>query len=235
MNREQIDRVRLAAVPGAILPMAALAVWLNVLRNGVPGLSEFFLGPLLGGGAMIFWLLYLHLRMCRESPATLGIRRDRLARDVGIGALAGIALLALKEIEQPLLGILFEPRPPSAAILTLISGVIADPWLLALWLGPVVWIGVAAFEELWRVFVLKHLWDMFPGATAGWIVLLLVSTAIGLVHGYQGPAAVVSIGVKSVLMGWYFWRVRRFWPLVVCHAVYDSVQIVVAAIVLQPG
>ena len=51
---------------------------------------------------------------------------------------------------------------------------------------------------------------------------------IGLAHGYQGPAAFLSITLKSVLAGWYFLSSGRVRPLIVAHAVYDSVQIAMA-------
>jgi hypothetical protein len=39
------------------------------------------------------------------------------------------------------------------------SGIAHNPLLIAIWLGPVVWIGVA-FEELTRVFMLNRLWKV---------------------------------------------------------------------------
>ncbi len=38
----------------------------------------------------------------------------------------------------------------------------------------------------------------------------------------------VSIGLLSLLKGWYFLRTGRFWSLVVAHALYDSVQVIAA-------
>ena len=93
-----------------------------------------------------------------------------------------------------------------------------------------VWIGVAAFEELWRTVVLRRLWAVFPGRVGAWAVILLVSAGIGLAHGYQGPAAVLSIAFKSVLMAWYFRKAGRIRPLVIAHAVYDSLQIIAAVL-----
>mgnify|MGYP000155062678 CR=1 FL=1 len=90
-----------------------------------------------------------------------------------------------------------------------------------------------AFEELWRVFVLHRLWSLFPGRAEAWSVVLMVSVLIGFAHGYQGPAGGVSIAVKSVLMGAYFMKARRLVPLIVAHAVYDSVQIAMAAWALR--
>lgn len=81
-----------------------------------------------------------------------------------------------------------------------------------------------------RAVVLRRLWAVFPGRAGAWGVILLVSLLVGLAHGYQGPAAVISIGFKSVLMGWYFLQTGRVRSLVVAHAVYDSVQIVMAVV-----
>ena len=225
--------VQLMAGILAIIPMAALAAWMYVIRDNTPSVAEFFLGPLLLGGAIIFWLLFLHLVMCRDSLPALGFRISGFWRDVATGFFLGLAFLLLKYLTDPFLRGLFESRPPSREIMTLIHSVAADPLLLALWLGPVVWIGIAGFEELWRVVVLRRFWVVFPGLAGKWIVLLLVSMLIGALHGYQGPAAIISITVKSVLMGGYFMATGRARPLIVAHAVYDSVQIVMAVIAIR--
>jgi len=216
----------------AIIPMTALVTWMYVIRDSVPGVSEFFLGPMLFGGGMIFWLLFLHIVVCRDNMKSLGFKIPGFWMDLVIGGALGVGLLLLRSLMRPVLNNLFDPRPPSAEILQLIQSVIGDPWLLALWLGPVVWIGIAGFEELWRVFVLRRFWNVFPGTGGKWMVLLLVSVLIGIAHGYQGPAAIVSIGFKSVLMGWFFMATGRTRALIVSHAVYDSVQIIMAVIAL---
>lgn len=225
--------VQLMAAFAAIVPMAALATWMYVIRDSAPGLTEFFLGPLLFGGGMIFWLLFLHLVMCRDTLETLGFRLGGFWRDVATGVVLGVAFLLLKQMTDPVLASLFDPRPPSEEIMQLIFGVARAPLLLALWLGPVVWIGIAGFEELWRVVVLRRFWLVFPGPAGRWAVLLLVSCLVGIVHGYQGPASVVSIGIKSVLMGGYFMATGRVRPLIVAHAVYDSVQIAMAVFMIR--
>lgn len=225
----------LLAAAGAILPMAALTAWMYVLRDSIPGLGEFFLGPLLVGGGMIFWLLFLHLVPCRDSLRSLGLGIAGRWRDIVLGALMGLGFLVFKHLTDPLLASVFGPRPPNPAILQLLVGIVQDPLLLALWLGPVVWIGVAGFEELWRAVVLRRFWAVFTGDAGRWIALLSVSMLIGLAHGYQGPAAVVSIGFKSVLMGWYFMATGRTRTLIVAHAVYDSVQIAMAVLAIRSG
>ena len=225
--------LQLLAAAAAILPMFGLTIWMYVIREEVPSVSEFFLGPLVVGGGMIFWLLLLHVVVCRDDLQSLGFRRDGLLHDLLVGCAMGVAFLLLKFLEKPVLNALFTPRRPSEEIIMLLRTVSADPMLLALWLGPVVWIGIATFEELWRVFVLRRLWNVFPGQLREWAVLLAVSALIGLAHGYQGPAAIVSIGMKSVLMGWYFKQTGRIRPLIVAHAVYDSIQVIMAVIAIR--
>lgn len=227
--------IQLLAAVAAILPMAALTTWMYVIRDEAPGLAEFFLGPLLFGGGMIFWLLFLHLVLCRDSLRSLGFRVSGFWHDVATGAMFGVGLLLLKLLSDPILSDMFPPRPPSEEIIRLIFGVARDPLLLALWLGPVVWIGIAGFEELWRVVMLRRLWAVFQGTAGKIAMLLLVSILIGLAHGYQGPASIVSITLKSLLIGWYFMAHGRTRPLIVAHAVYDSVQIIMAVIAIRAG
>ncbi len=231
-SRQQ-NLIQIFAAIAVILPMALLTTWMYLIRDSVPDQSEFFLGPLLFGGGMIFWILLLHIVVCGDSLQSLGFRIDRLWRDVATGIGLGAGFLLLRSLTQPILNGLFAPRPPSQEILQLIYSVSSNTWLLILWLGPVVWIGIAVFEELWRCFVLRRFWNVFSSIAGQWMVLIGVSVLIGMAHGYQGPAAIISIGFKSILMGWYFMSTGRIRPLIVAHALYDSVQIVMAVIAIR--
>jgi hypothetical protein len=227
--------IQIPAAVAAIIPMLLLGLWMHLIRDSTPALSEFFLGPLLVGGGMIFWLLFLHIVVCRDNLQSLGFRIDGFWLDMAIGIGLGLGFLLLRSLTQPMLNSWFAPRPPTAEIIQLIHGISDNPWLLALWLGPVVWIGIAGFEELWRVFVLLRFWNICSGPGTKWIVLLLVSALIGVAHGYQGPAAIISIGFKSVLAGWFFMATGRTRALIVSHSVYDSVQIVTAVMAIRAG
>ena len=230
---QQRAMVQIPAAIAAIIPMLLLGVWMYLLRDSTPALSEFFLGPLLFGGGMIFWLLFLHVVVCKDRLQSLGFRINGFWMDMAIGIGLGMGFLFLRAVTQPMLNDLFPARPPSPEIIQLIHGVSNNIWLLMLWLGPVVWIGIAGFEELWRVFVLRRFWNIFNSLGGKWIVLLLVSTLVGIAHGYQGPAAIISIGFKSVLMGWFFMATGRTRALIVSHAVYNSVQIAMAVISIR--
>ena len=83
------------AVMAAVAPMALLAAWMHGIRQTAPDLSEFFLGPLLIGGAMIFWLLFLHLVVCRDRLPSLGLGPVRWVADLAVGVAFGAGLLVL--------------------------------------------------------------------------------------------------------------------------------------------
>ncbi len=224
---------QVAGCLGLLLPMAAVAVWANGVQAGGASLRWMFLGPMAGGGTLIFWILFLHLVVCGDALETLGCTVRRVWRDALLGLGLAAALLTFHFTFNATAAPLFPPRPPVPGILELISRVARDPWLLAPWLGPVVWIGVALFEELARVFLLRRLWLAWPGAAGGWAAIGIVSVLTGLVHAYQGPAAVVSIGIQSLLMGWVFLRTGRIGALVVGHALYDSVQVVLVVMTIR--
>ena len=86
--------------------------------------------------------------------------------------------------------------------------------------------GIAGFGELWRVHLLRRLWRVLPGRAGRWAVIVGCAALVAGVHLYQPPAVMLSIGLLSLLKGWYFLRTGRFWSLVVAHALYDSVQVV---------
>jgi membrane protease YdiL (CAAX protease family) len=122
--------------------------------------------------------------------------------------------------------ILPQGKPPSQEVLDLMTGLARNPLLLAFWLGPVVWIGVALFEELVRVFFLNCLWKMSDKRLWAYFSILLVALFAGMMHNYQGAFGVVSVCIQGLIMAAYFYRFRRFWPLVISHALFDSVQII---------
>ncbi len=64
----------------------------------------------------------------------------------------------------------------------MIVGLIERPLPLLIWFGPVLWIGVAAFEEASRVFTITRVPEMWPGASGRWTAILGVT-----ILGQPGP------------------------------------------------
>lgn len=218
---------QVATVAVVYLPLYLFALATQLSGRAI-GLSELLLFPLLMGGGAIAVMLALFKFVCGEEMACLNLRAGRWLSDIAAGMMLGVILLLLFAVQQSLAARWFpQPSAPlSQQQLTLFTGLARNPLLVAVWLGPVVWIGVAGFEELSRVFMLNRLWTVWPGSAARWLVLLLSAFLFGLVHVYQGPANVVAIGVQGLIYGWYYLRFGRVWPMIIAHALYDSLQVV---------
>ncbi|MHC4065572.1 MAG: CPBP family intramembrane glutamic endopeptidase [Planctomycetota bacterium] len=232
-QRHPLNQLAGAVAAGA--PLVALALWMYVAREGPMTLREMLGGPLIGGSVLVLWVLFVHLVACGDRLAGLGLRTDRPWFEGLVGVVGAGLLLALHVAIGGFLRRLFPPEPPPGEILELLGGLSRNPGLLALWLGPVVWIGIAGFEELWRVHLLRRLWRVWPGPLGRWAVIVFAAALVAGVHLYQPPAVMVSIGILSLLKGWYFLATGRFWSLVIAHALYDSVQIVAAVVAIRGG
>jgi len=115
-------------------------------------------------------------------------------------------------------------NPANIEILNAIIDIANNPILLIIWFGPVLWIGIALFEELSRVFLLKCLWNISDNETWIFVSIFLTSILIGTVHLYQGMAGVIGIGLKSIIFCLYYYKYRRLFPLVFSHVLYDGLQ-----------
>ncbi len=217
----------------AAIPLVGIALWMYVVREQTPTLGMMLGGPLVGGGILIVWILLIHRAICGDRPAALGLRTDRWWLEGVLGVALAVVLLALQMTLNPLLTRLFPPQPAPEEILELLGGLSRSPGLLALWLGPVVWIGIAGFEELWRVHMLRRLWRVLPGRAGNWAVIVGCAALVASVHLYQPPAIMLSIFLLSLLQGWYFLRTGRFWSLVIAHALFDSVQVGATVIAIR--
>lgn len=230
---QESDRAQIGGALAAALPLICLALWMYVLRDSVMTLRDMIGGPLIGGGILILWVLLIHHRLCGDRLASLGLRSERPWIEVVLGLVLAAGLLAFHLSTGPLLARLFAREPPPAEILELLRGLGSRPAMLALWFGPVVWVGIAGFEELWRVHLLRRLWRVWPGAVGRWVIIVGAAAVVAGVHLYQPPAVMLSIGLLSVFKGWLFMVTGRFWSLVIAHALYDSVQVAMALVAVQ--
>ncbi len=89
----------------------------------------------------------------------------------------------------------------------------------------------AAFEEIQRVFMLDLLTDVAPKKWHKALILLLSAAMFGLAHLYQGPAGMAGNFIEGIVWGLYFLGCGRIWPMIISHALLDSVQII--SVVIQ--
>lgn len=224
-------RYILAAVLG-ISPAHGLAIWMHLSLGRAYTLREMLAYPLIVGSLSLFLIWALLTKLCHERLGALVPGTGSLPRDLleGLGLLVIVVVLTI--VELPTLH-RWLPSSQRGDVEILMRGLWENPWLLALWSGPVVWVGVALFEEAGRAFLLTRLWHIWRGAGARWVAVLLSAALFGLAHLYQGAAGVVSTAIFGLVMGAYFLRRGRLAPLVVSHALYDTTWITVGLLTIS--
>jgi membrane protease YdiL (CAAX protease family) len=65
--------------------------------------------------------------------------------------------------------------------------------------------------------------------------MLVFAALFGLTHIYQGPVSAIAVAVQGFLYAWYYKRFGRVWPMIIGHALYDSVQVIAVVIAVRSG
>jgi membrane protease YdiL (CAAX protease family) len=213
--------ISLAAVAG--FP-AVLMIWYRMHQVSTLASIELIAYPLLFGGLGIIVILLLKRLYLREPLSDFNSGSGNLFTDVLWGLALAIACFALFFISQMTLRDLLDFRP-NAELLGLMLDMRAHPWMVLVWFGPVLWIGIALYEELVRAFLLTELWSFAESKVWIGLSIVLAGTLFGLVHWGQGPYGIVTIAIKSMVIGAFYLRIRRILPLVLAHVLYDGVQV----------
>ncbi len=218
---------QILAVVVVYVPLYIFALWSQVSQQTVT-LRELFLYPLLLGGGAVVFILLIYRFVLRERIASLNLKSGKWFSDVLVGILLAAVFLGLLVLQQVIQSRWMPSTrgPLAQELVTLFGGIVNSPLLLAIWLGPVAWLGVATFEELSRVFMLNRFWAIWPQSFVRWLILVMSACLFGLVHSYQGTVSVVAIALQGLLYGWYYMRFGRIWPMIIGHALYDSIQVI---------
>jgi len=210
-----------------ILPIYVLIIWYRLTYTQDFTLFEMLMYPLLFGGGNILLILILNKYLLNKNLGDFNSGKGKWFRDIISGLILTILYFLLMFLERSILiPLLPAADPPSQEIIRLMTDLAHNPILLAVWLGPVVWIGVALFEEISRTFFLNCLWRLSGHKAWEIISILIVSFLVGFVHLYQGYFGIISVSIQGILIGFYYYQFRRIFPLIISHALYDSAQII---------
>lgn len=214
-----------------ILPINIAMIWHRLTHENSFTTSDMLVYPLLIGGGNVALILILNKYLLKENISAFSRGKGKWFWDI----LTGIALTAVYFLllfaERAVIAELLPPgKPPSEEIIRLMIDLANNKVLLAVWLGPVVWIGVALFEELSRAFFYNCLWNLSKNKF--WIIFTIIFVAVvwGFAHLYQGAFGIISVSIQGLIMGIFYYKFRRILPLIISHALYDSIQIVLFVI-----
>lgn len=222
----------LAALVIGLLPPYLFVVFARLSQGRGFTLHQMVFYPLVVGTASLVALLLLHRYFCGEPLSALNPTGGSLKRDVAVGSTLAAAFIVLSFVSQPVLNRLVAPhRNPEG--MRLVVGLLKHPLLMLVWFGPVLWIGVAAFEEVARVFCITRIVAIWRGSAGRWAAVLVSTLAFGLMHYYQGPAGIIGTGVMGLASALVYIRLGRLWPLIVAHALYDAFSISFALLIVS--
>ncbi|WP_321369899.1 CPBP family intramembrane glutamic endopeptidase [uncultured Draconibacterium sp.] len=191
---------------------------------------ELILYPLLFGGGCIFLLLLLKRYFLKEPLKDFNSGTGFLVKDFMWSLVLTVIYFALFYLERMTLMGVLEFRS-NQELLELMLDMREKPILIILWFLPVLWIGIALYEELIRVFMLTSLWKFSDSKLWTIIVIFLTSILVGLTHWSQGSYGIVTIAIKSLVACFFFFKYRRLMPLVIAHALYDGIQVAMLLII----
>ena len=176
----------------------------------------------LADAALVLLLVWLLLRAHAERPVALFVG----ARGFGGEVLLGIGLVpAVLLLVAVTFGILVQIAPwlhnvPENPLEALIRSP-AD----AVWFGVVAVVAGGLREEVQRAFILRRFEQHLGGGVIG---LVIFSVAFGLGHVVQGWDAVVATGLLGAFWGIVYLKRRSIVAPIVCHAVFNLIEILIA-------
>jgi membrane protease YdiL (CAAX protease family) len=223
------------AISIAILPINGIMIWYRLTQSESFSTSDMLVYPLLFGGTSIIIILLLNRYLIKDSfMETFNCGKSTWYWDILVGIGLTLIYFAMFFVER---ATIYQWIPNNQSqnteLMDTVIDLANDPLLLIIWFGPVLWIGVALFEELSRTFLLKCLWNINNNKEWHLFAILLASILIGGVHLYQGVAGIITIALKSIVVSLYFYKYRRLFPLILSHALYDGLQLGFLVVQLQ--
>jgi len=210
----------------AILPVNIIMIWYRLTQTENFSTTDMTVYPLIFGGSISILILVLNKYLIKNTfKETFNSGKGTWSRDILIGLGLTVVYFAMLFLERATLyQWIPNHNPPNTELIDTMVDLANNPLLMVIWFGPVLWVGIALFEELSRVFLLKCLWNINNNKNWHFTAILLASTLIGVAHLYQGTAGIISIGLKSVIISFYFYKYRRLLPLIISHGLYDGLQ-----------
>lgn len=186
--------------------------------------------------AFLFGIIYilvvvLLLRYSKETFPDIGFSRINIDKQIRNGVLIGLGIfIFITFLVSPVVDALL-PKTAAEGIdkSALFSSALMVPLLILL----------TAFkgglsEELWRIFYLTRFQKAW-GKTGLILSIIIGSVMFGLGHIYQGTGAVISTAIIGVLYAVVYLRKRLAWEVIIAHATYDCIAIVLGFIIYGNG
>lgn len=226
MSRGEASLDLLWVAAGILAPMVLLGVLQTLIARYVPADSEIVV-HVAGISVVLLSVAIWRLRRHSQSPAMIGLRTITVREAAGYGLLAWIGCLGLNLLVVPLVlfasGASFEELTAERVETARMFAATPAWWVLPL----SIYVGV--YEEIiFRGLMLARLSVLF-GAWR-WPPVVISAVVFAVLHAPQGGLAVVQIFLMGVVFALVAaWR-RSIWPVIVAHALWDSMAFVLSRV-----
>lgn len=198
------------------VPLAQQTTTLNASQSARPGIDLTLQLLRIGFALVIVGLVAYLLRRSGESLRTIGVDGQQPGRDLGRGA--GLAALV------GLTGLIWYLIAHRLGInLTVAAQGLPEVW----WRTPVLVLGALENAVVEEVVVLGFVLHRLRQLGWNWGPAIWLSALVrGSYHLYQGVGGFAGNVVMGLLFGWLFKRWERVMPMIVAHALIDSVAFI---------
>ena len=198
------------------VPLAEQTATLNASQSARPGLDLTLQLLRIGFALVIVGLVAYLLRRSGESLATLGVDAQQPGKDTRRGA-ALAALVGLTGLAWYLIAY------RAGINLSVSAQGLPDQW----WRTPILVLGALENAVVEEVVVLGFVLHRLRQIGWGWPGAIWTSALIrGSYHLYQGFGGFIGNVVMGLLFGWLFKRWGRVMPMIIAHALIDSVAFI---------
>jgi len=150
---------QLIALTVIVLIPFGMMIWFRAHDSSGFASIELILYPILFGGSSIGVLYLLKRFFLKETFTEFNSGKGKWSSDILWGFGLTTIYFILFYVERLTLSNILSFNP-NMELLGLMLDMRESPILLILWFGPVLWIGIALYEELIRVFILSSLWKI---------------------------------------------------------------------------
>lgn len=221
--------VQLLAVLIGVLPLYSSLI-IYQLQKGQPPSNQGFIFYLAVICPLSITIALLLLRfLCKESYSGLNLKPGKWHSDLLSTIILAFVIIITNVISQFLLSELFPTSASDSNIRNLFTEMTSSPGMLLIFIGPLLFLG-AASEEIVRVFLLSRLWKVWPSTIAKLVFLVISACLFGLIHVYRGPIHVIWTSVFGLMMGFYYLRFGRVFPLIFAHYLTNALQVIIIAL-----
>lgn len=165
---------------------------------------------------LVALVVYLLWEPGRSALRRIGLDFSRFRRD------AGLAVALVAAIGIPGLGLYAVSRLMGLTVQVQAGELDQAWWTIPLLVLSAVRAGLLE-EVILNGYLVTRLGSLWRRP---WVVLVAVALLRGSYHLYQGPAMALGNVVMGLVFGWCFLRWRRVMPLVIAHALIDTIAFV---------